>query len=213
MLLTLAGGSLFFPGLFALCTWALRRARPPWSDSDCVMISTRYGRGRPPAPPAAPRPAARRPAPPAPAPAPRRGRKRGATGSEGAASLVPCPSGALAGALRRPRRPLGRESEREEDGGAPTRVGTGREAAGRRLPAASGSGARRRPCPLPHRTGSLGERQVEASGLYAVHWTGFFFFSFSFLSHVRLVSSVQAVLATGSGIVIIRSCSDVITDR
>ncbi|XP_025774350.1 LOW QUALITY PROTEIN: protein FAM57A [Puma concolor] len=29
----------------------------------------------------------------------------------------------------------------------------------------------------------------------------------------RLVSSVQAVLATGSGIVIIRSCNDVITDR
>ncbi|XP_027964828.1 protein FAM57A isoform X2 [Eumetopias jubatus] len=41
MLLTLALGSLFFPGLFALCTWGLRRARPAWSDSDCVMISTR----------------------------------------------------------------------------------------------------------------------------------------------------------------------------
>ncbi|VCX38953.1 unnamed protein product, partial [Gulo gulo] len=41
MLLTLASGSLFFPGLFALCTWGLRRARPAWSDSDCVMISTR----------------------------------------------------------------------------------------------------------------------------------------------------------------------------
>lgn len=36
---------------------------------------------------------------------------------------------------------------------------------------------------------------------------------FSFLPHVRLVSSVQAVLATGSGIIVIRSCSDVITDR
>ncbi|MBZ3890755.1 Protein FAM57A [Sciurus carolinensis] len=41
MLLTLAWGSLFFPGLFALCTWALRRSRPEWTDTDCVMISTR----------------------------------------------------------------------------------------------------------------------------------------------------------------------------
>ncbi|XP_024781930.3 TLC domain-containing protein 3A isoform X2 [Pan paniscus] len=41
MLLTLAGGALFFPGLFALCTWALRRSQPGWSRSDCVMISTR----------------------------------------------------------------------------------------------------------------------------------------------------------------------------
>ncbi|XP_026890414.1 TLC domain-containing protein 3A isoform X1 [Acinonyx jubatus] len=41
MLLTLACGSLFFPGLFALCTWGLRRARPAWTDSDCVMITTR----------------------------------------------------------------------------------------------------------------------------------------------------------------------------
>ncbi|XP_020136830.1 TLC domain-containing protein 3A isoform X3 [Microcebus murinus] len=41
MLLTLAGGALFFPGLFALCTWALRRSRPAWTDSDCLMISTR----------------------------------------------------------------------------------------------------------------------------------------------------------------------------
>ncbi|XP_062967899.1 TLC domain-containing protein 3A isoform X2 [Cynocephalus volans] len=41
MLLTLAGGSLFFPGLFALCTWALRRSRPEWTNFDCVMISTR----------------------------------------------------------------------------------------------------------------------------------------------------------------------------
>ncbi|XP_039107975.1 TLC domain-containing protein 3A isoform X1 [Hyaena hyaena] len=41
MLLTLAWGSLFFPGLFALCTWGLRRARPAWTDIDCVMISTR----------------------------------------------------------------------------------------------------------------------------------------------------------------------------
>ncbi|XP_036123559.1 TLC domain-containing protein 3A isoform X6 [Molossus molossus] len=41
MLLTLAWGSLFFPGLFALCTWGLRRARPEWTGYDCVMISTR----------------------------------------------------------------------------------------------------------------------------------------------------------------------------
>uniref|UniRef100_A0A2K6GLW5 TLC domain containing 3A n=1 Tax=Propithecus coquereli TaxID=379532 RepID=A0A2K6GLW5_PROCO len=41
MLLTLAWGSLFFPGLFALCTWTLRRSRPEWTNSDCLMISTR----------------------------------------------------------------------------------------------------------------------------------------------------------------------------
>ncbi|KAK2509721.1 hypothetical protein MC885_019982 [Smutsia gigantea] len=41
MLLTLAWGSLFFPGLFALCTWGLLRARPEWTDTDRVTISTR----------------------------------------------------------------------------------------------------------------------------------------------------------------------------
>nr|KAF6455983.1 hypothetical protein HJG63_004908 [Rousettus aegyptiacus] len=41
MLLTLAWGSLFFPGLFVLSTRWLRRARPEWTDHDCVMISTR----------------------------------------------------------------------------------------------------------------------------------------------------------------------------
>ncbi|XP_054429256.1 TLC domain-containing protein 3A isoform X1 [Pteronotus mesoamericanus] len=41
MLHTLAWGSLFFPGLFALSTWALRRARPEWTYYDCLMISTR----------------------------------------------------------------------------------------------------------------------------------------------------------------------------
>ncbi|XP_057571909.1 TLC domain-containing protein 3A isoform X2 [Hippopotamus amphibius kiboko] len=41
MLLPLAWGSLFFPGLFGLCTWGLRRARPAWTRNDCVMISTR----------------------------------------------------------------------------------------------------------------------------------------------------------------------------
>lgn len=52
MLLTLAWGSLFFPGLFVLSTRWLRRARPEWTDHDCVMISTRYAaRPAPPAPP------------------------------------------------------------------------------------------------------------------------------------------------------------------
>nr|XP_039332472.1 TLC domain-containing protein 3A isoform X2 [Saimiri boliviensis boliviensis] len=41
MLPTLAGGTLFFPGLFALCSWALRRWRPEWTGTDRVMISTR----------------------------------------------------------------------------------------------------------------------------------------------------------------------------
>uniref|UniRef100_A0A8C6DH46 TLC domain containing 3A n=1 Tax=Moschus moschiferus TaxID=68415 RepID=A0A8C6DH46_MOSMO len=41
MLLPLAWGSLFFPGLFGVCTWGLRRARPAWTRHDCVMISTR----------------------------------------------------------------------------------------------------------------------------------------------------------------------------
>lgn len=93
MLLPLAWGSLFFPGLFGLCTWGLRRARPAWTYNDCVMISTRY--------PARPR---RRPAarPRCSRPAPSPGRKRGATGSEGAASWVLAPSAAPSAALRRP---------------------------------------------------------------------------------------------------------------
>ncbi|KAK7803794.1 hypothetical protein U0070_001756 [Myodes glareolus] len=41
MLLTLASGSLFFPGLFALSTWALRRSRPGWTDDDCLTVGTR----------------------------------------------------------------------------------------------------------------------------------------------------------------------------
>ncbi|XP_036925654.1 TLC domain-containing protein 3A isoform X2 [Sturnira hondurensis] len=41
MLHTLAWSSLFFLGLFALSTWALRRARPEWTVYDCLMISTR----------------------------------------------------------------------------------------------------------------------------------------------------------------------------
>ncbi|XP_010640479.2 TLC domain-containing protein 3A isoform X2 [Fukomys damarensis] len=39
------------------------------------------------------------------------------------------------------------------------------------------------------------------------------FFHFPSLPHVRVVSSVQAVLATGAGIIIIRSCSNVVSDR
>lgn len=42
MLLTLASGALFFPGLFALSTWALRRSRPGWTDDDCLTVGTRY---------------------------------------------------------------------------------------------------------------------------------------------------------------------------
>lgn len=74
MLLTLASGSLFFPGLFALCTWGLRRARPEWTDYDCVMISTRYA-----ARPAPPAPPGREgcPDPPAPASAPSEGERGG----------------------------------------------------------------------------------------------------------------------------------------
>ncbi|XP_065753500.1 TLC domain-containing protein 3A isoform X2 [Phocoena phocoena] len=41
MLLPLAWGSLLFPGLFGLCAWGLRRARPAWTHNDCVLISTR----------------------------------------------------------------------------------------------------------------------------------------------------------------------------
>lgn len=52
MLLTLAWGSLFFPGLLALSTWALRRWRPAWSYNDCLMVGTRY-RARPGRPPSA----------------------------------------------------------------------------------------------------------------------------------------------------------------
>lgn len=44
MLLTLASGALFFPGLFALSTWALRRSRPGWTDDDCLTVGTRYRR-------------------------------------------------------------------------------------------------------------------------------------------------------------------------
>nr|BAT46546.1 family with sequence similarity 57, member A [Tokudaia muenninki] len=41
MLLTLASGALFFPGLFALSIWALRRSRPGWTEDDCLTVSTR----------------------------------------------------------------------------------------------------------------------------------------------------------------------------
>lgn len=36
---------------------------------------------------------------------------------------------------------------------------------------------------------------------------------FSLLPHLRVVSSAQAVLATGSGIAVIRSCKNVVSDR
>lgn len=42
MLLTLASGALFFPGLFALSIWALRRSRPGWTEDDCLTVGTRY---------------------------------------------------------------------------------------------------------------------------------------------------------------------------
>ncbi|XP_051013943.1 TLC domain-containing protein 3A isoform X3 [Acomys russatus] len=41
MLLTLASGALFFPGLFSLSIWALRRARPGWTENDCLTVGTR----------------------------------------------------------------------------------------------------------------------------------------------------------------------------
>lgn len=153
MLLTLAWGSLFFPGLFALCTWGLRRARPEWTDTDRVTISTRYRRGRP------PRPAARRlPGDPAaPAPARSRGRKRGATGSEGAAPWFLAP---LRGAGQSSPKtlcvlPL---RAREEVHGCPRRPGWEGKFAADICQLLWGSGARRRPYHFPLRTGSLGVR-------------------------------------------------------
>uniref|UniRef100_E9Q1B2 TLC domain containing 3A n=1 Tax=Mus musculus TaxID=10090 RepID=E9Q1B2_MOUSE len=41
MLLTLASGALFFPGLFALSIWALHRLRPGWTEDDCLTVGTR----------------------------------------------------------------------------------------------------------------------------------------------------------------------------
>lgn len=49
MLLTLTSGALFFPGLFALSLWALRRSRPGWTEDDCLTVGTRY-HNLPPAP-------------------------------------------------------------------------------------------------------------------------------------------------------------------
>ena len=219
MLLPLAWGSLFFPGLFVLCTWGLRRARPAWTHNDCVLISTRYG--------ARPR---RRPAtrPGCARPTPSPGRKRGATGSEGAASRVLAQSTALAGALRGPcaacpRREGGGggwSGSRLEGGGLPTLMRTGRDVSPL-LTSASCFGSRERGGGPTVFLGALAAwgSQVEEFWLHAVHGTGLSTLPvppppfFSFLSYVRLVSSVQAVLATGSGIIIIRSCSHVITDR
>lgn len=42
MLLTLASGALFFPGLFTLSIWALRRSRPRWTEDDYLTVGTRY---------------------------------------------------------------------------------------------------------------------------------------------------------------------------
>ncbi|XP_031210001.1 TLC domain-containing protein 3A [Mastomys coucha] len=41
MLLTLASGALFFPGLFTLSIWALRRSRPRWTEDDYLTVGTR----------------------------------------------------------------------------------------------------------------------------------------------------------------------------
>ncbi|XP_043857732.1 TLC domain-containing protein 3A isoform X2 [Dromiciops gliroides] len=41
MLLTLACGSLFFPGFFVLCAWGLHRALPQWTVIDCLTFSNR----------------------------------------------------------------------------------------------------------------------------------------------------------------------------
>lgn len=49
MLLTLTSGALFFPGLFALSLWALRRSRPGWTEDDRLTVGTRYHTS-PPAP-------------------------------------------------------------------------------------------------------------------------------------------------------------------
>lgn len=159
MLLTLAWGSLFFPGLFALCTWGLRRARPEWTDYDCVMISTRYAARL-----AAPAPPGRRavcPGPPAPGEGGQRG--GGATGSEGAASLVPCPSAALAGALEDPV-PEGEGSRAE---GCPRWPGWGGKPA-TRLPAALGIGSAVAARPFSSRRWQ--PRGQSGSGVWAPCW-------------------------------------------
>nr|XP_034363834.1 TLC domain-containing protein 3A isoform X3 [Arvicanthis niloticus] len=41
MLLPLTSGALFFPGLFALSLWALRRSRPGWTEDDRLTVGTR----------------------------------------------------------------------------------------------------------------------------------------------------------------------------
>lgn len=44
-------------------------------------------------------------------------------------------------------------------------------------------------------------------------WSKNAFFGFSSLPYLRLVSSVQAVLATGAGLQVITSCKNVVSDR
>nr|XP_020862603.1 protein FAM57A isoform X2 [Phascolarctos cinereus] len=41
MLLTLACGSIFFPGFFVLCSWGLHQALPQWKVIDCLTFSNR----------------------------------------------------------------------------------------------------------------------------------------------------------------------------
>ncbi|XP_068945814.1 TLC domain-containing protein 3A isoform X2 [Petaurus breviceps papuanus] len=41
MLLTLACGSIFFPGFFMLCAWGLHQALPQWTVIDCLTFSNR----------------------------------------------------------------------------------------------------------------------------------------------------------------------------
>lgn len=168
MLLPLAWGSLFFPGLFGVCTWGLRRARPAWTHHDCVMISTRYG--------ASPR---RRPAtrPGRARPVPSPGRKRGATGSEGAASGVLAPPRRRPERSEDPVRPAPEGRRKTEVAGGGCRGGVGVARSGGRLPAlmrtgrsvsrpptsTSGLGGQQRGggprCP-----GSLGKVRLQGSG-------------------------------------------------
>lgn len=134
MLLTLAWGSVFFPGLFALCTWGLRRARPEWTDYDCVMISTRYSaRPATPAPPGRARSARTRLRP---ALRPARGGEGGRQEARGLPPYSLPLSAALAGALEDPL--LEGEGSRAE--GCPRWSGWGGKPAPY-LPAALGPGS------------------------------------------------------------------------
>ncbi|XP_008054247.1 LOW QUALITY PROTEIN: protein FAM57A [Carlito syrichta] len=69
-----------------------------------------------------------------------------------------------------------------------------------------------RPHHFPRHPGGLGKGWLEGLASCSAG-TGLSAPSVSSSARVRVVSSVQAVLATGSGIVIMRSCGDVITGR